>query len=370
MRNRVAYVVGSLTCGGVQNHLLKLIRRLNERNFDQLVLYQRAEPAELHDEFARVARIRLCPYVKGRPLQYIRRLVTLLREEAPRNVLSFCFGNHLLVSVAARMAKVERIYVSVVGDPVAITHSRWRACWLAHLARPFCDGEIAVSESVARTLVAEVRLPACRVRVIHNGCDVEEIRERAEAARHLRTPGATRRVLMVARLHRPKDHETLLKAASMLISKGRPVELLLAGDGPERTRLETLARQLGLAAFTRFLGTRHDIPELLGASDAMVLAAQSEGFALAVLEAMAAGTPVVATDIPPCREALGNGECGLLVPSRDPLALAVAIEKLFEDETYRRRLTEAAYQRVRELYDNELMAARYAQLLEGTEHAP
>jgi len=170
---------------------------------------------------------------------------------------------------------------------------------------------------------------------------------------------------MVSRMHPPKDHPTLLEAVAILRAKSCPVELILAGDGDERARHEALAGRLGISDCVRFLGTRTDIPELMGASDVLVLATESEGFGVVLLEAMAAGIPVVATDIPPCREALDGGRCGTLVPPRDPQGLAEALERTLRDRRRTDELVHAAATRVRDHYDLPLMVERYARLLRG-----
>jgi glycosyltransferase involved in cell wall biosynthesis len=287
----------------------------------------------------------------------------MLREEAPNVVLMHSFGNHALVAIAARLAGVSRTYLIVSGNPLVYTESWWRALTLAHLARLLCRAEIAVSESVQRVLVDDLRLPRRRLRVIPNCCDVMDIAKRAEEAKSNRQNSNPLRILMVSRFDRPKDHLTLLQAVQRLKSKSHSVELILAGDGRLRNEQEALTLRLGISDSVSFLGTRTDVAELMGTSDVLVLATFSEGLPIVLLEGMAAGIPVVATDIPPCREALHGGRCGVLVPPRDPEALASAIENLLQDRQQRDKLIQAARQHVSEHYDIHLMVERYVRLL-------
>lgn len=283
-------------------------------------------------------------------------------------MLAHLFGNHSLVAMAGFMSGVPVTYGVSANDPTVNSRPFLKALALAHAARPFSRGEIAVGEAIGRILVSRLHLPSRRVIVIPNGCRVEEIAARAGAARKLagqRRDGIAR-ALMVANLIRNKDHATALRAVQLLRRQGRDVELQLAGSSFNengRRRVATLPDELGIRDLVQILGARDDVPELMGASDVLVHASNSEGFSNVVLEAMAAGVPIVATDIPPCREALDGGRCGLLVPPRDASALAEAIQKILDDEPLRRQLVAAATERVCSHYHVKRMAADYSRLL-------
>jgi glycosyltransferase involved in cell wall biosynthesis len=163
--------------------------------------------------------------------------------------------------------------------------------------------------------------------VIYNGVDVHSIARRADAAR-IGTGGRARAVVgMVARLEMHKDQPTLIRAAKLLRDAGRETEVWLIGDGSRRREYELLIADLGLLDTVKLLGMRRDIPELLGQLDVFAFAATpDEGQGVALVEAMAAGVPIVATDVGACREVLDHGEFGALVPPRQPEALAAAIE--------------------------------------------
>jgi glycosyltransferase involved in cell wall biosynthesis len=328
-------------------------------------VYEFFNERDMRSEFAEAANVRHCPYRRSRRLEFVSALARLLREESVDVVLSHAFGNHALVAIAARMAGVPRTYVIVTADPVSPRRTRWRMFALAQGARPICDAEIAVSESVGKALVDRLHLPSHRVRVIPNGCDVMEVGRRAAEARSAAARHDGWRILMVSRIDRPKDHVTLLRAVAFLRAEGLPAELSLAGDGGRREEYKALARQLGIWEHTHFLGNRSDVPELLGSSDVLVLATESEGLPIALLEGMAACIPVVATDIPPCRETLDDGRCGTLAPRRDPEALARALKEVLLNPPYRERLVQAASRRVRDHYDVPMMVERYARLLRG-----
>jgi len=131
---------------------------------------------------------------------------------------------------------------------------------------------------------------------------------------------------MIATLERHKDHKTLLHAIPTVLSRIPNLQLLLAGDGTLRKELEKLANELELSAAVKFLGTRDDIPELLGNADLFVFSTTPrEGLGSVLLEGLAAKLPIVASDVPACREILAGGRWGLLVPPADPQALANAI---------------------------------------------
>jgi glycosyltransferase involved in cell wall biosynthesis len=187
---------------------------------------------------------------------------------------------------------------------------------------------LAVSTHV-RDRLAALGLPEAKLRVVRNGVDPARFDRsaahdiRSELAGHAGGPI----VLTVARLAPQKGLEYLLGAAAMLPE----AIFVIAGDGPDRTTLVAQAETAGLADRVRFLGSRRDIPDLLAACDVFVLPSLIEGLPLSVLEAMAAARPVVATRVPGNDEAVVDGETGMLVPPRDPEALAHAIRSVLSN---------------------------------------
>jgi glycosyltransferase involved in cell wall biosynthesis len=163
------------------------------------------------------------------------------------------------------------------------------------------------------------------LRVVYNCAPIEPIRSAAAAARARRADGS-RRLIMVATLELHKDHSTLLRAMPEVVAAIPDVQLWLVGEGTQRGRLEALSTALNLGRNVSFLGSRRDVPELLGQSDAFVFSTtKEEGLGTVLIEALAAGLPIVASDVPACREALADGRWGTLIAAHDPAALAEAL---------------------------------------------
>ena len=285
----------------------------------------------------------------------------IFRRERAQAVVLYPFSRPMLwVALAARIAGVRQLRVHV-GNAVPIAPSQ-RARWLK-LLRWFHRFDVVAlpcSEAVARSfdpLPSGLRLGP----IVPNGCDCRAIRKRAAAAR--RESLATFRVLlMVARLDAIKDQPTLLRAFAMAKLPGW--QLQLVGDGPRRSELEALIADLGLDAEVRCLGRRTDVPELLGQADLFAFSTTAaEGFGIALVEAMAAGLPVMASDVPACRELLADGTAGVLVPAADVSAWTQKLESLMGDEGARQRLSLAARERANR-YGIEACAGRwYAELI-------
>jgi glycosyltransferase involved in cell wall biosynthesis len=198
--------------------------------------------------------------------------------------------------------------------------------------------------------------PRDRVVAINNGVPLGEIRDVASrrAARtmltdldwQLNTSESTPVALFTGRLHRDKGLEHLVRAWQVVTRRWRHARLWLVGDGPDRGRLVDLVHELQLRGKVVLPGLFSDPQALLAAADVFVLPSQQEGMSIAVLEAMAAGLPVVVSDIPGNRPLVEHEEHGLLVPYGDPHALARAIERLFAARQLARALGAAARSRV------------------------
>ena len=207
---------------------------------------------------------------------------------------------------------------------------------------------IAVSEAVARTV------PSHCV-VIHNGISLgkfSQLTTKSEARERLGWPQEEKIVLSVARLSREKGLDVLIEAV-----KGLDVMLYIAGDGPEREKLSGAT----------LLGHYEDIPLLLAAADIYCQPSRSEGLGLAVLEAMAAGKPIVASAVGGIPELLPDASIGLTVPAGDSAALRVGIELLLDDPTRGEAMGGYARQRVAERFTEAKMRAEtrkvYARLI-------
>jgi len=216
----------------------------------------------------------------------------------------------------------------------------------------------AVSAAVGDT-VAALGVPRDRITVIPNGVDAVRFGRMTGDRARLGVNGARTVVGSVGCLAARKDYATLLDALALLAARGHEFSAVLVGDGPEREALEQRARSLGLEPRVKFLGERSDVDRLLPAMDIFVLSSREEGIPNALLEAMAAGRPSVATAVGGTCEVMTDGETGWLVPARAPESLANALADAIDHPDEARRRGEAARRAAVERMSIEAMVRRH-----------
>ncbi len=218
------------------------------------------------------------------------------------------------------------------------------------------DRIICVSDAARATFRMSAVRPTL-YQTIHNGiCPSVPTRARTATRALLRLHDEPL-ILTVARLTEQKQHTVLLQAMRRVLRACTDAHLLIVGDGPLDLTLKTLARQTGISHRVHFLGRREDVPELLAASDLFCLPSHFEGHPLALMEAMAAGIPVVATRSLGITETVINGETGVLVPTRDPVALGAALIRVLSDKALALRLRQSAIHVASTEFSAERMAA-------------
>jgi glycosyltransferase involved in cell wall biosynthesis len=221
------------------------------------------------------------------------------------------------------------------------------------------DRYVMVSDEIAREGRA-YGLDPRRFATIRNGVDLARFDAEVAPARLFEGDG--RLVLYVGRLSEEKRPALLVRAFARVVKEVPEARLALAGPGPEEGELRALVSELGLDASVRLLGPRPDVPALQRAASVYVLPSASEGSPNALLEALAAGTPAVATEIPAVSEIVRPEREALLVPRDDEAALARAIVRLLRDRELAARLAAAGRERVRQEFDLERTADRYLEL--------
>tara|TARA_Y100001968_G_scaffold141817_1_gene129643 strand:+ start:19640 stop:20734 length:1095 start_codon:yes stop_codon:yes gene_type:complete len=279
----------------------------------------------------------------------------------PDSILIYPFNRPmLLVAFAARLAGVKRIAITVQNTaPKSLSSQRkWATLlfWFNRLKILVVPCTKAIINSIqpysARTVLSEV---------IHNGCDTQDISSRANITRRKRTPNDSLRVIMVSRLDTIKDQTTLIKAFNRV--KQANWKLQLVGEGSKRKELESLAIDLGLNIEETFLGKRFDIPELLGQADIFAFSTTpAEGFGIVLIEAMAAGLPIIASDVPACREVLDEGKAGKLLPYGDIESWSRELHQLLLSPTKRNQLAQKSIKYAAK-YDIQETASNWYQLL-------
>jgi glycosyltransferase involved in cell wall biosynthesis len=234
------------------------------------------------------------------------------------------------------------------------------------LAR-FTNKVIAVSEGVKADLVKYEHIDHKKIEVIYNGIDpskynveVDLVKKRGELG-----IGKNAKVIGVGvRLSEQKGICYLIEAVGLIVKSYPDIKLLIIGDGELRIELQRMSEQLGLTDKVIFTGFRPDIPELLKVIDIYALPSLWEGHPLVLLEAMAAGKPIVATEISGNRETVAHGHTGLLVPSKDVPKLADALCRLLADETLRHDMGLNGHKRFQERFTIDQAICKYQELYE------
>lgn len=229
------------------------------------------------------------------------------------------------------------------------------------------DAFIAVAQPHGEFLVEHERFPRPKVVVIPNGVDCQRFRPDAEnAARVRRDLGIASEqplVGILAALRPEKNHRLFLEVAAEVVAQRSEVQFVIIGDGPEREQIERWIDQLRLRENVQLLGARQDTPQLLAALDLLALTSHNEANPVSILEALACGVPVVATDVGSVAESVLHQRTGLLVPAGQTTAMTAAWLRLLRDPHWARRLGEAGREHVRAHFSVERMVDGYQRLL-------
>jgi glycosyltransferase involved in cell wall biosynthesis len=300
----------------------------------------------------------------------LRNLMKLIRQRRVAILHTHEFFMNTLGLVASRLTGVP-VVATVHGKNYYSERFRRRLAY--RLVGRSAGQMVAVSDDVREFLVEQVGIPSNRIRVVRNGVPVNgqssherlsTLRERLGLDQNARVVGT------VGSLYPVKGHKYLIDAAVHVVRRCPDVTFLIVGRGRLREELEAQASGLGVAPYIRFLGHRDDVRDLLDVCDAFVLPSLSEGMPLALLEAMAAGVPTVATRVGGVGEVLEDGKSGLLVPPGESHAVAESLVTLLEDRTLATEIGEFAREVVARRYSLEGMVQAYQEVYAGIIRKP
>jgi len=299
--------------------------------------------------------------LKANTLLQVARLARLIRKRGIGLVHANEFVSNFIGFLAGRAAGVpvivSRVDLGHLRDGFGERHRRVEK-WMSRHADAVC----ANAEAVRRLCIEEEGSAPERTFVVRNGLDLS--RFDALAAQPLQGPLPSGRplVVSVANLWPVKGHRTLIEAIAAVHAQRRDVRFALVGDGPERAWLEQRIAALGLGEAVTLLGTRYDVPAILARADVACLPSLAEGLPNAVMEAMAAGLPVVATPVGGTPELVIPGETGLLAPPAEPGAFADALLEVLADRDAARRMGARGRRLIARDYSLDALAAGHGEL--------
>jgi glycosyltransferase involved in cell wall biosynthesis len=310
--------------------------------------------------------VSVMPLQKAFDTSWPVRFAKYLREHRIGLVHSHEFTGNCYAAAGARLAGVPIVCTTHGKNYWPYRFYRRQAYrWVCNNAHAF----VAVSTDLAQFAAATLGVKSNRVRIVRNGIDTRAFEPdtilREQTRDRLMLQPSELLILSVGELTEVKGHEYLLRAFARMKGQSSNLTLAIAGDGPLRAHLESLASESGIAARVKFLGHRRDIKALLNAADVFVMPSLSEGLPLAILEAMAIGLPIIATAVGGVPEVIKSGETGWLVQPQQPEALASTLCNVLQNESERRRIGNSAQVLCRRDYALDATIRDYVRLYEG-----
>jgi starch synthase (maltosyl-transferring) len=327
--HRIAFGITELDPGGAERMLTELVTRLDLREWEPHVFCLGPEA-----HYVRVLRDHQIPVTCFRATGQISaprvlwQWTSALRRFRPEILYPWLFHANLLGRLAGRLAGVPHI---LSGIRVAEKRNNWHGR-LDRWTNFLVERNVCVSRGVAEFVEQTVGLDPRKTVVIPNAVDGARFQHIAPAdLTPIGIPAGSPVLITIGRLDVQKGIDVLLAAVPEIIAQVPSAHFLIVGDGPIRSALEQQARSLGIAPYLHWTGLRNDVPELLAAATALVLPSRWEGMPNVVLEALAAGRPVVATDVEGVRDLVSDGINGWVIPPHQPPSLAERVVRLLSD---------------------------------------
>jgi len=359
---KILLVIYKLEVGGAERVVVSLAQGLTQLGHECLVCCFKGGPLEAALEHSGIRVINLSRRGWWDVSAFLK-LVRLMKAERVSVVHTHSFTANLWGRLAGLCS----------GVPVLVTTEHTLATGKSVFQRVadkalagVTDWIIAVSGAVKDSVVSTEGIPQERIITVYNGIAIdspsisEEVRSGIRKA--LGIQDNQKVVVAVGRLEPPKGHYYLVKAAYIVCNLLRNVQFVIVGDGSLMNDLVRYVRELGLSDNVIFAGERSDVPAILQVCDLAVLSSVREGFSITLLEYMASGRCIIATDVGGAREALIHDESGLIVQPRNPMALAEAILQLLKDETAAKAMGQKAKERCFDRFTTARMVEDTARL--------
>ncbi len=356
MAIKILHLIGQMERGGAERQLIYLAQALKDRGWQQAVVT--FDPGEVWDR--RLVAL-------GIPLYGIRRcsnklwrlwqLSQIVRQERPAIIHSWSAHTNLYAGWVLSYPKPQLILR--LGSIPTINRHTGEQLGRVSNARIYATADCIVSNSrAALECISAAGVNMRRTEVITN---IVSTHNRARPGETVAVP----RIVAAGILTPLKGYDVLFHALGELAIAGYPFELLLAGDGPERSRLEELARLLKIDRQVTFLGGIDDVPSLFSTAHILVHPSRSEGLSNTILDGMAEGLPVVATDVGGIPELISDGKTGMLVPPDRPGLLTAKIRQLLDSPSLRNQLGRAGFELVHERYTIDGITAQFERVYES-----
>lgn len=338
-------IITHLPFGGAEGLLFLLAPRLRDLGWEVSVVCIR-EPGEMAPLFERERiKVDVIPFSSRWSPRSLYRLAKHFKEQRTDIAHTHMYRSNTSGTAAARLGGVK-VVISHIHN-VSHWDDRRQLLMDRRLSR-FRDVIITVSEAVRRDYLERTRVSAEKVVTLYNGVDIEPFRNArfdAEVAEDLGIQKGEKVVSIIARLHEQKRHVDFLTMAAKVLEKIPNARFLIVGKGGLQEQLEQRAVELGISQRCIFTGHRNDISQLLALSDVAVSCSDKEGFSLSLVETLAAGVPVVATNVGGNAEAIVDGQSGFIVPPRRPDLLAQHVAELLINRQLHNSISVGAMQR-------------------------
>ena len=363
---KILYLTTSSKIGGVEQVILGLVKDIN-RDLFNIEVCTLSPKGLLHDE---LDTLKIKNYslgiVKNNWVSIAKafyRLYILLRKEKYQIVNSWLFHASVMSTFISKFEKKACLVESRQYADYMYKYNFKLKQFLDKISSQRADHIIACSDAAKEILVNYEKADPRKVTVVYNGTSInrfrfQNLKQREQIRENLQIKDKI--VLSyTAHFRQEKGHRYLLRAISKIKTQYPNIVLLLIGDGVLRNELEVLTKQFNIEDNVRFLGYRTDIPDLLSATDIYVHPTTNEGFGIAIIEAMAVGVPVIATNVGGIPEIITDEKYGVLVPAENPQALADAISDLIMHPEKRKSMSEEERKHVEITFTNQIMANKY-----------
>jgi glycosyltransferase involved in cell wall biosynthesis len=360
MHRKLLVITDTMEVGGTQRQIVELARHIDSSAYEVSLVYFRNRSTYVDDLREAGVNVTCIPKRwKVDPL-FLYRLMRYLRQGEFELVHAFSFSGELWGWLANRIAGHARFISSVRSvyewySPLQWRIKRWITLGSAAL--------VANSRAGADYAALRMGVRSSSVQVVHNGMWFPQSTDEVRKQRAARTDGEFR-VLFVGRIVDHKNLPCLMRAFKSIVATLPHARLDIVGDGPDRAEMEALAASLGVAPRVAFHGEQADVVPYLAAADVFVCSSHREGLSNAIMEAMGAGLPVIASHVGGNSELVIHGETGLLFPPDDHESLAAMLIALAQDPARSRALGEAGHARVRRHHDPGRMAEELERIYE------